>query len=694
MADNRIEVEIVLDDGSVQRGFANIRRQADESVGSVSGLSRAFNSLGRSILTFGATFLSLEAVKRTVTSFVDFERQLIAVGKTTDLSGRQLQLLGERFQVLSERIPVSANRLLEFAESAGQLGVRGSANLEKFADTLARLEVSTDIVGQEGARSLVRILNITKTGIGDIDRFGSAIVELGNNFAATEGEILSVANEVARGTAAFDVSAQEVLGLSTAIKALGGQAESAGTALGKTFRTISIAIASNNATLTQLTTILKTTRSELKDRFQKDSVSVFRDLINSLGRANLSSTQLTNKLKSLGLNNERVLKTIVPLIQNYETLNRTLDTASAEFERNTALSKESERAFKSLGSELSKLGNTITNIATDIGSKLAPAIATVSRGARLLIEDLKAAFTGRFDADPTINKIESVKNEIRLLSEELENQSRLVEQGGGSEQAIATLEQRIIQKNQLLTRLLQVQANQAKMANQELVESSRQSAEEIEKTAVDLSIRFAELIDFTPLVDKFKAGTELSEDELNKLNAIAKSELQQLQGSLKSVLVNGASNAFAAFGRSIVTGENGLKALGNQVLNTLGALAIQMGQFFILVGSGLTATQSILGVSGGAAIAAGAGLIALGGALQAVATGAGSDVGGGVGGGAIATGPTVADEIFEEEEIRQRQAQINLTIQGNVLDRRETGLEIVEILQEAFDTQQASVVTV
>ena len=160
--------------------------------------------------------------------YADYETALVGVGKTTDISGKKLKNFGKEFQNLSKTIPISTNELLGIAQAAGQLGVTGEKNLLKFTKTVAKLGVATDLSGEQAATSLTRILNVTNEGIDTIDTFGSVIVALGNNFAASESEIVRMTNEVARSTTVFGVSAAQAAALGTAMKSVGVQAQLGG----------------------------------------------------------------------------------------------------------------------------------------------------------------------------------------------------------------------------------------------------------------------------------------------------------------------------------------------------------------------------------------------------------------------------------------------------------------------------------
>ena len=190
---------------------------------------------------------------------------------------------------------------------------------------------------------------------------------------------------------------------------------------------------------------------------------------------------------------------------------------------------------------------------------------------------------------------------------------------------------------------------------------------------------------FTSFVNSFKLTTE-----------IVKQQSIALINTLRGTFVTGLNNAFASIGSALVNGENAFAAFGKAVLGLFGDLALQLSQFYFLLGIGN------LFLNPGAAagqLAAAAGLAILGGALKSLAGGGGATAtaaGAGTGSATAGTpGVGVDSGIVSAgaDETTTGGAQVNLTIQGNVLDRRETGLEIAEILRESFDSN-ATVFTV
>ena len=144
---NRVKADLRSVGASGERSLKKIDRASDRA----SALRRHMRLLG-GVIAVAAVGRGLQQM---VKLYADFETGLIGVGKTADLSGAELEALGKDIDELSKRMPVATDELLAIAQSAGQLGVKGSDNILKFTETVAKLGTATDLSGDQaghGAR--------------------------------------------------------------------------------------------------------------------------------------------------------------------------------------------------------------------------------------------------------------------------------------------------------------------------------------------------------------------------------------------------------------------------------------------------------------------------------------------------------------------------------------------------------------
>jgi hypothetical protein len=184
----------------------------------------------------------------------------------------------------------------------------------------------------------------------------------------------------------------------------------------------------------------------------------------------------------------------------------------------------------------------------------------------------------------------------------------------------------------------------------------------------------------------------LFSENINKVNEFSKEELQQLANVIGGTFARGVTNSIASVTKALASGQNAFEALGKSVLNLIGDLAISIGQFTIATGVAKLALESL---PGGATIAAGVGLVALGTLLKTLS--GNSFVGGGVQGGfnqnpnGINNSPfPQIDQVQPGSEL-ERQTAVTVNVEGTVLDPVGVGQQISEILDEAFNAGASTI---
>ena len=183
-----------------------------------------------------------------------------------------------------------------------------------------------------------------------------------------------------------------------------------------------------------------------------------------------------------------------------------------------------------------------------------------------------------------------------------------------------------------------------------------------------------------------------TEKVLKKINNTAK----ETAGAMNQFIGKVATDVFTRFGKALVDGENAFSGFFKSMLGMLGDMAMQMGTIFLLAGTGIT---SLWGLEGMQAIAAGLGLMALGGVLKAL-SGGGSESGSSSAAGSSSTdstgGTTIGQDLLSEDTTEtQAEAgpRVTLNVHGDVLDSEESGSRLVAILNEAFEMKGETLIT-
>ena len=343
-------------DANVGRNYRSVGNYKNALNGASIGVKNFAGALG---LTSGV-YLFASAIKSAFNAVVEFDSGLKNVQKTTGLSGADIQALGDDIVKLSTKLKIlDPSQLLEYATVAGQLGVKGSSNILAFTETLAKLETASDIAGEAGGASIARLLTLVDGGVENVADFGDEIVQLGNNFAATESEILGNATAIAQNTGIYKLGRQTVLAYATATKAVGIESEITGSTIGRTLGLLEKAIRTGKG-IDNIAKLTGKTVSELKEQFNQDAGSVFTLLVKSLNEVDKSGGSVNGQLEKLGITAVRDQRVIGSLASaGYDTLARAMkdvETASQ------SLDNEFETASSKIENRIKAMNTAFTNL--------------------------------------------------------------------------------------------------------------------------------------------------------------------------------------------------------------------------------------------------------------------------------------------------------------------------------------------
>lgn len=307
---------------------------------------------------------------------IDFESSLIGVAKTTDLAGSAfakanspLAAFGEGIRALSMRIPVNANDLARLAELGGQLGIE-VPNLIEFTEVMANLGVATNMGADEAATGLARFVNIMGTGQDQFDRLGSVVVDLGNNLATTESEILTFGLRLAPIGASVGLTEEEVLGLAGALTQLGIPAERGGTALQRFFLDMKGAVDSGGESLESFASAARVSVDEFVEAFERSPAEAFQMILKGLNDIEEEGGSAAGVLSDIGVIQQRSIQVLLAASNGWESVGEAIGIANEAGAEGTALQEEAARRYGSSASQIQILSNAFNDLRIEVGNAL------------------------------------------------------------------------------------------------------------------------------------------------------------------------------------------------------------------------------------------------------------------------------------------------------------------------------------
>ena len=315
---------------------------------------------------------------------IDFEDNFAAVKKTVDGTPEQLDAIKQSIIDMTtvginghSAIPLTTAELNELAAAGGQLGIQ-TENIADFTETMAMLGTATNLVGEQGAATLARFMNVTNTSQDKISNLGSAIVDLGNNFATTEAEIAQMALNMGATGNVVGISAQDVLAYSTALSSLGVEAQAGGSSVARIWMDIQSAVSSGGKDLQKFAKLSGKSSKDFADQWKNDASGAFQAFLKGLSE----SEDQIGALSDLGFNNIRDIQALQRLAgeKGLGLLTEAIKRANSAWSENTALQTEFDAKAETTASQIQVMKNNLVEAARGFGELLLPTLKNVTGG--------------------------------------------------------------------------------------------------------------------------------------------------------------------------------------------------------------------------------------------------------------------------------------------------------------------------
>lgn len=345
-------------------------------------------------MTAGVTAPIVAGVGAVVKSAMSWESAFAGVKKTNDevvdSTGNVVYSyadLENGLRNLTSQLPASHEEIAGVAEAAGQLGIK-SQDVVSFTKTMIDMGESTNLSAEDAASAIAKIANITGLTSDEYQRFGSSVVALGNNFATTESDIVSMANRLAASGTLAGLTNQEILGLATAMSSVGIEAEAGGTAMTQTLAAIESAVAAGGEDLQKFATVAGESSEEFASKWKNKPVEAIQDFIRGLGTLDERGASATMVLDDMGLSGVRQSNMLKSLALAADTMTGAVDLSNKAWDENTALTNEASTRYETTESKLKMLKNQVVDMAIDFGGPFVDALKNGLEASKPLIQTL------------------------------------------------------------------------------------------------------------------------------------------------------------------------------------------------------------------------------------------------------------------------------------------------------------------
>lgn len=642
MADDRIEIEIILDDGSIVKGFQKINQEAEKSADAVE------RSLGRALRRPLNTSGIDRSLSRLTSGVFNFRNALI--GAVGILGGAALvRSFAEAASIQQDAV----NALNTSLQTAGEFSREASVGFQELASELQATSTFGDevILGQ---------------------------IALARNFTKTNEE----AGKLTR--AAVELSAATGISLDSAVKNLG-----------KTFSGLAGELGESVPALRNLT------QEQLKagealdlvlNRFGGSAIAQTRTFSGALAQLSNTFGDLFEEIGSVITNSPVIISLFNALSQTFRNLSGNLSGGNLDqFFKNLVINAAA--AVNAIIDSF-ELVNQIPNFFRFVF--LTVEIETSKFVQRWLatIQPV-AGFVDRIFGNPGESQriLDQNFKAIDKLERQLEMLGKTSIQTSGAFQAVRAEVDNFITnfQNNITNATAQapvqgplgavvetVDKDLVKL-REKLLEAQGKIRADVQSIFFNADDVFADNADlFGSLADKGIEDLKKLQEGLTQFKQTTIAQAVQIQNAVTNGIGRSIASGIQGAVTALQKGENAISAFAKSFIGVIGDLSIQLGTQLIVAGIGL---QQLFSLNPAGAIAFGVALVAIGTLLKGFA-----------GGGASSSIPSGQDAVTSPvldggaggatDGLQDPGSRVQVTIQGDVLDGDETGLRIADILKE------------
>ena len=385
-------------------GYTGISRNAGAASATVQQFTTSLRTSIIATVAYAAGVAAVSAViGGSVRDFIAWDRALIGVQKTTALTDQETALLSDEFErllvvtsSLGRPLPVLSSNLTEIAEVAGQMRIQGVPDILAFTEAVALLELTSELAGREAANALGLLLTNTDATIDEVEELTSAITALGNEFRGGERDILVIAENIARSTAEFNLSAESVLAFSAVYSQVGARAEKTGTVFQRSIRAlVNAASEAETGAFGKLAAVAQAAgvsieflQGLVQDRDFPQALRVLASALANLpdiaGETQATKGSLLTTLFGGEQPPVRIAEILGVLSANVEQIDRAFATTTREFQDAVAALQEAGRAAEADALRLIVVGNQLQAQRRAFGEVLTRVLVPIAENFRVI----------------------------------------------------------------------------------------------------------------------------------------------------------------------------------------------------------------------------------------------------------------------------------------------------------------------
>lgn len=327
--------------------------------------------VGQTYAVLSAALLAIPTATAAVA--IAYEKDFAQVMRTNmelENTGGSFAGLRQELKQLATEIPLTFKEFSSISTIGGQLGIAGK-DIGAFTETVARFGAASNVSLEEASTAFGRFQQSFEVAKGKntpdyFNKLGSAIAYVGVKSAASETEIVAVANQISAAGSQFGFTTDQVVGLSGALASVRIRPELARGAFQRIMLGLSSAADEGAASFDKFAKYTNVTGDAAIKLFKTNPSEFFHQYIGGIKDSIAATGSVSTVLDDIGAKNVFDKQFILGLANGYDVFTSSLQNSSKAFSEGTFLNSSTEGVFNTMEAKLQRIASSIKNLSDTV----------------------------------------------------------------------------------------------------------------------------------------------------------------------------------------------------------------------------------------------------------------------------------------------------------------------------------------
>lgn len=316
------------------------------------------------------------------TAAATFQKQMSTLAAGSTVTGESFKGIKSGVESTFAKFPTARSDVIALTQDISELGVTGTQQITSLTQTFIKLGASTGEPMDQLASGLIQLSRLMgNENAAVIGRYANALLVTSKNAGVSATGVLNFAQAIGPMARQAGIGEAGVIGISTAFSKAGADGYVAANTFNSVIGDMTTLMATGSPELAKYSNLVGMNTEQFTKFAKADAAGAFTKVIQAIAQQGPRGIDTLNRL---GFEGVRTQAAITALAQSGD-LQKQITIATSATGGTGALDKASSTAFNNLADSAARVRNTMTQMATGIGTSLTGPLNGLLKGVNAVV---------------------------------------------------------------------------------------------------------------------------------------------------------------------------------------------------------------------------------------------------------------------------------------------------------------------